>query len=134
MIAKALGGEVVVSRKGWGVGCKTAKIVNHKSWMSPKATEYTLVLSHSEQVLEIPTGAQLIASNEHCPNSMFQMDDHFLAIQAHPEFCPDYARAMMELRAEAIGKETVDAAVRTLDDSRDLDLIMQWILNFISSK
>ena len=133
MIAKAFGGEVVVSRKGWSVGARKTQVIHEKPWMKPPVSEYTLLQSHAEQVLEIPTGAQLIASNDFCPNAMFQMGDSLLAIQSHPEYCPDYMRALMDIRQSSIGKQTVYAAEGTLNESLDVSLIVQWIINFIQS-
>ena len=133
MIAKAFGGEVVVSRKGWGIGSHKVNVVHEKSWMNPPSKSYELLQSHAEQILEIPPGAQLLASSEFCPNAMFQMGNSLLGIQAHPEYCSDYIQALMEIRRSSIGEKRVEEAQESLNGHLDTELIMQWILQFINS-
>ena len=58
---------------------------------------------HQDQVLELPKEGQILGGNEHCPISLFGVGEHMLGIQAHPEFTPYYAEALMDSRLERIG-------------------------------
>ena len=76
----------------------------------------------------------MLGENSHCPYSMFQIDDHFLGIQAHPEFEEDYVKELMISRAETIGKETLDYALLTINRKPNRAEITSWIVNFICTK
>ena len=130
MIAHALGGKVAKADGGWGIGIKTADINQTKDWMQPTADAYQLLLSHQDQVLNLPDGGESLAGNEHCPVSMFMVKNHMLGIQAHPEFTPDYAKALMDSREERIGQEAIQQATITLDSGTDEKLISEWINTF----
>lgn len=132
MIGHALGGKVLKSERGWGIGIKSAEIHRKKAWMIPDLNSYKLLLSHQDQIEVLPPDAELLAGNEHCPNSMITVGDHFLGIQAHPEFIPELAEALMLSRIERIGQETVEAAQATLGETRDEAIIAQWIAAFLA--
>ncbi|MEQ8676346.1 MAG: hypothetical protein RIC84_24230 [Aggregatilineales bacterium] len=131
MIAHALGGEVKKTGRGWGIGVKSVEINQPQAWMQPAMPAYNLLLSHQDQVETLPPDARVIGSNAHCPNSMIVVGEHFLGIQAHPEFTPQYAEALMCSRIERIGRETVDQALATLSTPIDSPAIAQWITAFL---
>jgi GMP synthase-like glutamine amidotransferase len=86
-----------------------------------------LLVSHQDQVLALPHGAEVLGGNTHCPISMVVLGSHMLGIQAHPEFTPDYAEALMDARLERIGHDVVQDAKRTLNEPTDEAVVMQWI-------
>lgn len=133
MIAHALGGKVAQAQQGWGIGAKTVTLHQQRPWMQPEQTHYQLLLSHQDQVLALPEGAQVLGGNDHCPVSMLAVGDHMLGIQAHPEFSADYARELMESRRERIGSEAIDRAQATLLSPTDSAVIVRWIEAFFSS-
>ena len=55
-----------------------------------------------------------------------------LGVQAHPEFPKDYDRGLMELRVERIGKEKVEAGIKSLQLPTDELLVANWIRKFVS--
>jgi GMP synthase-like glutamine amidotransferase len=130
MLAQALGGRVVRSPAGWGVGIHTARVIEQTPWMQPPADEVSLVMSHQDQVEELPPGSRLLASSDHCPVWMFIVEDHMVGIQGHPEFTPEYARASLPLRRRRVGDVAVDAALRTLDRPAEGRLIADWMVRF----
>jgi GMP synthase-like glutamine amidotransferase len=103
LIAEALGGKVGPSPRGWGVGSKSVLIDKALDWMIPEAESIRLLLSHQDQIEELPPGAVVIGGNGHCPYSIITAGETFLGIQGHPEFTPEYARALMLGR----GKERI---------------------------
>ncbi len=133
MIAYALGGTVAKSNHGWGIGVKPVELTQAKDWMQPEQHEYRLRLSHQDQVMTLPDGAELLGGNEHCPISMFGVGDSMLGIQAHPEFTPAYAKSLMDSRLERIGAETIQKAASTLNETTDEGVIVQWIDAFFKA-
>jgi GMP synthase (glutamine-hydrolysing) len=130
MLAQALGGRVEKSPRGWGVGVHTAQIVEHVPWMQPKRTHVNLVMSHQDQVVELPQGARVLASSDHCPVWMFVVEDHMVGIQGHPEFTIDFSKTSLPLRRRWVGDAVVDEALKTLDRPIDGPLIADWIVEF----
>ena len=133
MIAHALGGSVAKSDHGWGIGSKPVQLLKLKPWMQPEKSAYQLLLSHQDQVQSLPEEAEIIGSNEHCPISMFTIGEHFLGIQAHPEFTAPYAEALMDSRVERIGMPAISAAKETLQTPTDEAEVSQWIQSFLTS-
>ena len=131
MIAHALGGKVAKADNGWGIGIKAVNIEKPKAWMQPSQNQYQLLLSHQDQVIELPDEGEVLGGNAHCPVSMFTVGESMLGIQAHPEFTCAYADAVMKTRVERIGQDVVQAALSTLSTPTDESYIAQWIQAFL---
>lgn len=134
MIAEAIGGKCLKSENGWGVGVKNVRIISKKPWMRPELDSYNLMVSHLDQVCELPRGSEVLGTNEHCSTSMFMVGDHFLGIQGHPEFTAPFAEALLLSRAEKIGRSVVEEARKTLEEKSDREIITRWIVNFFRSR
>ncbi|QFI37892.1 GMP synthase [Moritella marina ATCC 15381] len=131
MIAKALGGQVERSPRGWGVGIAHADMLVEHSWMQPKQDNIALVVCHQDQVCKLPADASILLSNDFCRYSMFQVGEHFLGLQGHPEFTRSYSAALMEQRRDIIPVDTINAAMTSLNHQPDDKLIAQWLLMFL---
>lgn len=132
MIGRALGGEVAAAEQGWGVGVKEVRMEAVEPWMSPAVRSYRVLNSHADQIVRPPEGIRVLGSNRHCPVSMLAVGDHVLGIQGHPEFVPDYARALMEARrGRLIPDEVVDEGLAGLAMPVDRDLLAGWIASFL---
>ncbi len=131
LIAQALGGLTQKSENGWGVGNVVSNIEKTMPWMGNAKQQFSLLVSHQDQVTALPVDAMLIASNEQCPNSGFQIASHILAFQGHPEFSEDYLKYSMNKRRDLIGEEKYNKALDSLKGSQDSQLVAQWIINFI---
>jgi GMP synthase (glutamine-hydrolysing) len=88
-----------------------------------------LVVSHQEQVVVLPKGAELIAGSDFCPNSIFAVGDHMLGIQGHPEFTTAYSRALMELRRDIIPAPRIEQGMNSLSLSVDGARAFDWIVS-----
>jgi GMP synthase-like glutamine amidotransferase len=130
MIAEALDGKCEMAPNGWGVGIKTVRIISKKPWMKPELDSYNLIVSHLDQVSCLPSGAEILGTNEHCPNAMYAVGDHFLGIQGHPEFTTPYADALVLSRIEKIGQPAVDEARESLSNEVHADILTTWIETF----
>ena len=131
LIAKALGGTVVKSDKGWGLGLSFNQIIERKDWMEPYQPHIDLLVSHQDQVVTLPPQAQVLASTEFCPYYLLQYGDCFISIQGHPEFCPGYARALMEMREAILPPARLRAALASLKTEADSQLMLQWLMRFL---
>lgn len=119
IIAHALGGRA--GRAGaWGVGRMPAAAKG-----LPFASADILV-SHQDQVLELPQGAEHLLGSDFCPNFGFRCG-RMIGIQGHPEFTPTYSAALANARRARIGDERVDQALATLDQPINADQVIEWL-------
>lgn len=131
LMARALGGTVVKSDKGWGVGLSFNQVIERKPWMQPWQEELDLLVSHQDQVVVLPEEAQVLASSDFCPYYLIQYGECFLSVQGHPEFCVDYCRALMEMRRDTLPAPRLRAGRASLNAEADSQLMMQWIASFL---
>jgi len=133
IIAKALGGQVVKSDKGWGVGISVNEISNQLDWMQPAKPEMRLLVSHQDQVITLPENSEVLAASDFCPAYMYRVGECFLSIQGHPEFSKSYSNDLMESRRDRIPHEIIEAGQASLERDLDDALITKWIVNFINT-
>ncbi|MGF1705250.1 glutamine amidotransferase-related protein [Enterovibrio baiacu] len=136
MMAQALGGEVERSTKGWGVGIATSEflkddIAQSAPWVDPNLDDFSLVVSHQDQVSILPPDSKPLAGNSFCPLSMFTVGGNFLAIQGHPEFSRDYSHDLMEFRRDRIPQDVISAGQASLSRQADSERVTGWILAFL---
>ncbi|MCW8328689.1 GMP synthase [Photobacterium sp. SDRW27] len=135
MIARALGGEACPSANGWGIGVADVKFnleeANQHSWLTGSNSGYSLIVSHQEQIAEPPPNTITLAGSEFCPYAMIQVGTHFLGVQGHPEFTPEYSHDLIRLRRDNYPEETAEIALASLEQPTDSCSVAQWIINFI---
>ncbi|MFC3286057.1 glutamine amidotransferase-related protein [Litchfieldella rifensis] len=134
VIAKALGGKVIKSPRGWGVGMSFNRVTEHAAWMEPWQPSLDLLVSHQDQVEELPPQSRVLAESDFCPFYLMQVGEHFLGVQGHPEFPKPYSRDLMRLRSHLVGTERVGEGLASLDAPVDDHLMVRWILNFLRSR
>ena len=130
MIAHALGGKVTRADHGWTVGAHQWQISSPRGWMDPPAEAIRLLHSHQDQVIEPPPGATVLAGTPSCPVTMMELGDHFVGMQGHLEFGPEFVRPLYQSRVELMGAEVVEAACNSLADPLQRDTAARWIINF----
>ncbi|WP_444928567.1 glutamine amidotransferase-related protein [Microbulbifer sp. SSSA002] len=131
LIAQALGGRARKSDKGWGLGVHTYEMQETPNWMSEPAANFSLLVTHQDQVDQLPPGGRVLASSEFCPMAMVQVDEHILSFQAHPEFTKPYSNSLMELRREAFGAAVVDKGQESLKNDIHENTVAKWMLEFL---
>ncbi len=134
LIAKALGGKVIKSPKGWGVGMSQNTVIQVKDWMLPLQTSFNVLVSHQDQVVELPKEAEVVAQNDLCPFYMLQVGNYFFTIQGHPEFTKAYSRALMVSREDRLNEIEFAQGMNSLELHEDADLIAHWIINFLNER
>ncbi len=130
-IAEALGGKVVKSPKGWGVGRHEYAIAHRPGWMAGGPDRFALAVSHQDQVIAAPPDAQVIATSPFCEYAGLAYDHAPAAsLQGHPEFHPAFGASLHALRAERIGRHRVSEAAESLAAPLDTRRVAGWIAAF----
>lgn len=131
IMAEAFGGHVEKSARGWGVGLHTYPIVQREPWMDAAAS-VSVPASHQDQVVIAPPQAEIIASSLFTPYAgLAWRDQPAISFQFHPEFSPDYAKALIEQRYDRTPDP--DAAIASLDAPNDNARVGDWIRRFLLS-
>ncbi|MGB1236971.1 MAG: glutamine amidotransferase-related protein [Pseudomonadales bacterium] len=133
LIAMALKGQVALSEKGWGAGVAFNQVSQQRPWMQPYSAGLDIIVSHQEQISELPARCQVIAASSFCPAFMIEVENHMLGIQGHPEWSKDYSRALTNTRLERIPAQRVREAFCSLNASVDSELLGRWIVNFFKA-
>lgn len=131
LLAKALGGRVERSARGWGVGVSFNEVSQVMDWMQPSQSGLDLVVSHQDQITLLPDNTQVLASSQFCPFYLIQVGQHMLGVQGHPEFSRPYSAALTDNRRDRIPASRVREAFVSLQGDVDALLATRWILNFI---
>jgi GMP synthase-like glutamine amidotransferase len=131
-MAEALGGRVEKSERGWAVGLQDYTLVARAPWMGENPPGRIAVpVSHQDRVTVAPPGAEVLAHSAFSPFGMLAWGADALSMQFHPEFEPDYARALIQSRRQRLPDP--DSALASLDAPDDRALVAQWIRAFLTS-
>lgn len=132
LVARALGGNVAKSPKGWGVGIHTYDLADSALSADGAGNTVQLLASHQDQVMTAPEGAEVIARNDHCEVAGMRIGDNILTFQGHPEFVPEYSREIMTFRREMIGDDRVAQGMASLDKLEHQGArVARWMLDFL---
>ena len=129
-MAQALGGHVEKSDKGWGVGLHNYPIVRREPWMDDCAV-VSVPASHQDQIVLQPPRTEVVASSLFTPyGALAWRDRPAISFQFHPEFEPDYAKALIESRRDRLPDP--DSAIASLDRPNDNARVGRWIRDFLT--
>jgi GMP synthase-like glutamine amidotransferase len=132
VMAEALGGHVEKSDKGWGAGLHRYSVVRHEAWMDEAAT-IAVPASHQDQVVVQPPNTDVVARSAFTQFAGLAWTDRpAISFQFHPEFSPDFAKALIEKRYDAI--HDPDAAIASLDAPNDNARVGGWIRSFLKGE
>ncbi len=128
-MAKAFGGEVVKSPKGWGLGIHRYEIVEPPPGMlEPLA--FAIPAFHQDQVVTLPPGARVLAASEFTPFASIGYDDNTVSVQGHPEFSPAFSAALLEAKRDVYGPLAAPALLSLLQPD-DGGRAANWLRHFI---
>ena len=135
IIAAALGGEVVKSDRGWGVGLHRYRVDRQHKWMQGNESQAALYAFHQDQVVKCPPAAEVFLSSEFCPYAGLSYGDSIISVQAHPEFGADYETALLEAYGGSVLPDTIAAdGLDSMRDARaDTALLANWFADFFLS-
>lgn len=132
IMAQALGGTVIKSPRGWGVGENAYAVRSVEPWMDGDAP-VRLPASHQDQVVELPPGAEVFAASDFTPfGALVWRDQPAISIQLHPEFEPAYAIELIESRrGTRFTDEDADRAIASYGRPDDRARVGEWFRNFL---
>ena len=131
VIARALGGDVVKSDAGWGLGIKSVPFHQSTDWMVPAQQSLRLSHIHQDQVVALPKGAKLLSGDDFCPYGGFTLDNHIVTIQGHPEFTVDYMKLLLPHIKESFTDDELAGAMQTLHVEEEGAIFAQWVAAFV---
>ena len=130
-VAHALGGRTAKADVGWGVGLHRHRFHSRPAWFGGGDSEFAVLVSHQDQVIDNAPGTEVLAGSAFCPNAVCQIGDHVLTFQGHPEFVNAYSKAIIEYRWDMIGEETAQRGLESLADEPESQRMADWILAFL---
>jgi GMP synthase-like glutamine amidotransferase len=137
VMAEAYGGRVIKSPKGWGAGLHSYEITRRADWMkTDNNPSLSIPVSHQDQIVDLPTDATVLASSPFTPYAVLEYPQRrAISFQGHPEFSPEYAEALIDLRrGTRYQQEFADAAVESLKKPNDARRVAQWLRSFIEAQ
>jgi GMP synthase-like glutamine amidotransferase len=135
VMAEAYGGKVTKSPKGWGAGLHSYEITRRADWMKTDDVPLlSIPVSHQDQIVDLPKDATILASSPFTPYAVLEYPKRrAISFQGHPEFSPEYATALIDLRrGTRYQQDFADAASETLKKPNDTRRVAGWLRNFIS--
>lgn len=130
LLAHALGGEAGRADAGWGLGVMRYPVLAKPSFVDDTAP-VALIISHRDQVNRLPPEAERLLSNDFCPNAAFYIPNRVLAIQGHPEFSVEYARALLQYRKNALSAEQLARVEQSFSIAHEGERVGRWMQRFL---
>jgi len=108
LLAHALGGIVGPNPAGRQIGTVNSQIIDNKynnELLDHLPSIFGVQSSHSEVVLELPRGAQRLATSPLDPNFAIRFAPNTWGVQFHPEFSAPVTSDYIHYRADALREE-----------------------------
>ena len=137
VMAEALGGKVIKSPKGWGIGRHTYEMKACPDWIGEACPKSISVpVSHQDQVVALPPGASVLAASEFTPYAAIDYGAvPAMSFQCHPEFNADYSAALYTARkGRPLTEEAVKTAIDSLEEPLDNQRLGNWIAAFVRNQ
>jgi len=127
IIAQALGGTVVKSDKGLGVGVMDYHFTDDAQ--SP--SRVSLCAWHQDQVISPPKDAKTILTSDFCPYAGLEYGDRVLSFQPHPEFSKAFVQSLINLRrTTTLDENTARKSEKSLQTNIQPHIIQDMIAAF----
>ncbi len=112
ILAEALGGKVVKSEKGWGLGVTAYEPVATPAWAAAFADGWAGHAVHQDQVIHQPPGSTVLARSPFCEYAALAYGDpdapDAISVQPHPEFSAEFVEGLIDVRlAEIVPEDRV---------------------------
>ena len=108
LLAHALGGVVGPNPEGRQIGTVRAHLIDNKEkdlLLGHLPNQFTVQASHSEVVLELPPGAECLATSPLDKNFAIRFAPNTWGIQFHPEFSAPVTSDYIRYRSDALREE-----------------------------
>ena len=126
LMADAFGGKTARAEQGWGIGAQPYR------YAVADVADGSALVFHQDQVVRLPPGATVAGGSDHCPFGALEYEFPALSVQYHPEFTPDYVRALAELYGgSTISEDLAQAALDSVNTQLvDNKRIATWVAGF----
>ncbi len=136
ILAEALGGKVVKSDRGWGLGVQDYEVVARPGWMADLPDRFGLRAVHQDQVERLPEGATVLARSAHCPYAMLVYGDPerpvAFSVQPHPEYDAAFVEDLIEVRkGTSFSAEVAARALATMGNPVHGTTFARMIVDFL---
>lgn len=126
LLAHAFGGTVDYHPRGREMGTTWVRQLpgaTDDPLFSGIPQRFAVHVTHQQSVLNLPSGAQVLASNEFEPHHAVRFRERVWGVQFHPEFDAEVMRAYLDARAvqleaEGFRLDEMHAAVQETPESR----------------
>jgi GMP synthase-like glutamine amidotransferase len=134
LIAHCLGAPVQRAPRGWRLGRQAYDWLGAPELLGlapGQAARMALLASHQDQVLALPLGATLLATQPECPVAAFALGDQVFCIQPHPEFTPDVSAFLLDKRRTLIGETLYEQSMGSLSQAHDGLALARFMIRFV---
>ena len=137
LIAHCLGAPVQRAPRGWRVGRQAYDWLGapeHLGLVPGQATQVAqvaLLASHQDQVLALPPGATLLATQADCPVAAYALGDQVFCIQPHPEFTPEVSAFLLDKRRALLGEPLYAQSMGSLSEPHDGLALARFMIRFV---
>jgi GMP synthase-like glutamine amidotransferase len=144
LVANALGGISGRSNFGWEVGVKHIQVSDRFMQIfhdyqdvleSLQGNSFKILEVHQDQVLELPDGAELLASSPNTRVEMFSWGKNVLCVQGHPEFNEHIVQLILEEESKdsVIPLDIANAGMKSLKEGTNNDSLRLLLKKFLHS-
>ena len=134
LLARAMGGAVVRAEQGWGIGPKRFVLSDPPDWLSEAGGTFEVLMSHRDQVVEVPVGARVFATSQYCPVGAYVIGENVFSVQGHPEFVASLSRILIERRRGLIDARVCDEALERLGGAWSDEEIKRGVVAFLDQR
>lgn len=106
ILAQALGGRVEKFDGGWSIGAVDYSLSSGRT--------SRLLAWHQDQVTERPLEAEVLAQTPFCRFAALRYGDKALSYQPHPEFSPEFVKALIDVRRPGLPEANVVEGLESL--------------------
>ena len=137
LIAHCLGAPVQRAPRGWRVGRQSYEWLGAPEHLglvpaqAAQAAQVALLASHQDQVLALPPGATLLATQPDCPVAAYALGDQVFCIQPHPEFTPEVSAFLLDKRRALMGEPLYEQSMASLSEPHDGLALARFMVRFV---
>lgn len=133
IMAKALGGTVEKSHKGWGLGVSEYALAADVAELARSVVGRAV---HQDQIVKLPEGAEILGGNAHCPAAVLHYADApFASVQFHPEFTRDYLSDLLPILEErGVPQAHILAAKSSLTAECTDSAVARWAASLLCNR
>ncbi len=99
-LVQALGGVVIHHPNGWGLGLRTSDVTSSFLAEALGKKKLRLFYNHGDQAIELPAGAENLASSGFCKYEAMRIGSQVISFQGHPEYTESYLRWFLAHKTE----------------------------------